>query len=210
MGEKRRVFFLLIILFFFVGVAIFVMDRIGIVAMSDVLPFMADENPVRIEDRDFPSEVEKLNHAKKQEKLMEWQEALARKESELKTKEESLTQKIQENDELKDSLNQERKRLTQLMSIWNDRQAKVKDLSSKVRNMPPEKAREMMQDWTDFDIIDVLRQVDKDAELEGQASITPYLLTLFTPQCRAEITRKMLLPPLETDDSNAQADADNG
>ena len=63
--------------------------------------------------------------------------------------------------------------------------------------MPPEKAVEMMVNWRDFDIIDVLRQMDRNAAATGTPSITPFLLTLFTPERRAEIARKMLLPKLE-------------
>jgi hypothetical protein len=52
--------------------------------------------------------------------------------------------------------------------------------------MPPQKAQEMMQSWRDFDIIDVMRQMDKDAELEGNPSIVPYLLNVVSarPACR--------------------------
>ena len=78
---------------------------------------------------------------------------------------------------------------------------KMKDLAEKVRNMPPVKAQEMMQSWRDFDIIDVMRQMDKDAEVEGTSSIVPYLLTLFQPDRRAEITRKMMLPALTRADA---------
>ena len=51
-----------------------------------------------------------------------------------------------------------------------------------------------------------MRQMDKDAETEGTASIVPYLLTLFQPDRRAEITRKMMLPALTRADAAEEED----
>ncbi|MBL8034197.1 MAG: hypothetical protein JNJ69_10880 [Leptospiraceae bacterium] len=100
----------------------------------------------------------------------------------------------------------EKEKFSVAQKEWEDRQKKVKDLAEKVRNMPPQKAQEMMQSWRDFDIIDVMRQMDKDAETEGTASIVPYLLTLFQPDRRAEITRKMMLPALTRADAAEEED----
>jgi flagellar protein FlbB len=104
------------------------------------------------------------------------------------------------------ALKAEKEKFVAAQKEWEDRQKKVKDLAEKVRNMPPQKAQEMMQNWRDFDIIDVMRQMDKDAEVEGNASIVPYLLTLFQPDRRAEITRKMMLPALTRSDAAEEED----
>jgi flagellar protein FlbB len=37
----------------------------------------------------------------------------------------------------------------------------------------------MLENWPDQDIIDVFKQMDKDAEEEGKPTITNYLLSLL-------------------------------
>ena len=58
--------------------------------------------------------------------------------------------------------------------------------------MPPASARDMLINWPDYDIIDVLEQMDKDAEEDGRQTITTYLLTLFPAERRSVITNKWL------------------
>ncbi len=201
MANKRLVTLLLLLIVFLSGAIFYFLDIIGVIKAESVLPFLASKNPAVIEDADFPTEVEKLEYRKWQEKLIEKEEALAKLESELASKVSDTEQKLREIEELKEGIIAERKKLEMLTRDWDDRQKKIKELAEKVTNMPPEKAREMMQNWRDFDIIEVLRQMDKDAATEGNPSITPYLLTLFTPERRAEITRKMLLPAIEPENS---------
>ena len=207
MGDSRRVFFLVLIIVFFTGVLVFLLDRTGVIQASDYMPgFLQKKNPVLTEDNQYPSEVDKLNFEKTEQRLNEKEEQLSKLENDLKAKEAALAQKDQEIKEIEKSLLDERTRLQRLVSEWNDRKKKIADLAVKVQNMPPDKAREMMERWPDFDVIEVLRQIDKNAAETGEDSITPYLLTLFTPAKRAELTRKMLLPPFETSENNEPVD----
>jgi len=196
MNQKRFVLFLLLLIVVFTGGIFYALDATGVIRASDILPFLAPKNPLRIEDKDYPTEVEKVEFQKWEQKLIEREEALARREAELKTKETGGEDQKREIEETRRALRAEKEKFAAAQKEWEDRQKKVKDLAEKVRNMPPQKAQEMMQSWRDFDIIDVMRQMDKDAELEGNPSIVPYLLTLFQPDRRAEITRKMMLPAL--------------
>ncbi len=126
---------------------------------------------------------------------------MAKREGEIKGRETGSEDQKRELEEMRKALKAEKEKFVTAQKEWEDRQKKVKDLAEKVRNMPPVKAQEMMQSWRDFDVIDVMRQMDKDAELEGNPSIVPYLLTLFQPDRRAEITRKMMLPALTRADA---------
>ncbi len=201
MNQKRFVLFLLLLIVVFTGGIFYALDATGVIRASDILPFLAPKNPLRIEDKDYPTEVEKVEFQKWEQKLIEREEALARREAELKTKETGGEDQKREIEETRRALRAEKEKFAAAQKEWEDRQKKVKDLAEKVRNMPPQKAQEMMQSWRDFDIIDVMRQMDKDAELEGNPSIVPYLLTLFPPDRRAEITRKMMLPALTRPDA---------
>ncbi len=201
MNQRRFVLFLLLLIVVFSGGIFYALDATGIVRASDILPFLAPKNPLRIEDKDYPTEVEKVEFQKWEQRLIEREELLARREAELKSKESGSEETKRELEEMRKALRAEKEKFAVAQKEWEDRQKKVKDLAEKVRNMPPQKAQEMMQSWRDFDIIDVMRQMDKDAETEGTASIVPYLLTLFQPERRAEITRKMMLPALTRPDA---------
>lgn len=201
MNQKRFILFLLLLIVVFSGGIFYALDATGMIRASDILPFLAPKNPLRVEDKDYPTEVEKVEFQKWEQKLIEREEALARREAELKSKETGGEDQKREIEETRRALRAEKEKFIAAQKEWEDRQKKVKDLAEKVRNMPPQKAQEMMQSWRDFDIIDVMRQMDKDAELEGNPSIVPYLLTLFQPDRRAEITRKMMLPALTRPDA---------
>jgi flagellar protein FlbB len=201
MSQRRFVLFLLLLIVVFSGGIFYALDATGIVRAADIFPFLAPKNPLRIEDKDYPTEVEKVEFQKWEQKLIEREEMLARREAELKSKESGSEEAKRELEELRKALRAEKEKFAAAQKEWEDRQRKIKDLAEKVRNMPPQKAQEMMQNWRDFDIIDVMRQMDKDAETEGTPSIVPYLLTLFQPERRAEITRKMMLPALTRPDA---------
>lgn len=201
MNQRRFVLFLLLLIVVFSAGIFYALDSTGIVRATDIFPFLAPKNPLRIEDKDYPTEVEKVEFQKWEQKLLEREEILARRESELQNQETGSEEAKREIDEMRKALRAEKEKFIVMQKEWDDRQKKVKDLAEKVRNMPPQKAQEMMQSWRDFDIIDVMRQMDKDAETEGTASIVPYLLTLFQPDRRAEITRKMMLPALTRPDA---------
>lgn len=208
MNQKRFVLFLLLLVLVFSAGIFYALDATGIVRASDILPFLAPKNPLRIEDKDYPTEVEKVEFQKWEQKLLEREEALVRKEAELKSRETGGDDAKRELDEMRKALKAEKEKFVAAQKEWDDRQKKVKDLAEKVRNMPPQKAQEMMLNWRDFDIIDVMRQMDKDAEIEGTASIVPYLLTLFQSDRRAEITRKMMLPALTRSDAEDEEEVD--
>jgi flagellar protein FlbB len=206
MNQKRFVIFLLLLVLIFSGGIFYALDATGIIRSADIFPFMAPKNPIRIEDKDYPTEVEKVEFQKWEQKLIEREEALSRREAEIKNRESGSDDQKRELEEARRAIKAEKEKFALAQKEWEDRGKKVKDLAEKVRNMPPAKAQEMMQNWRDFDVIDVMRQMDKDAELEGNPSIVPYLLTLFQPDRRAEITRKMMLPALTRPDAPEEED----
>jgi flagellar protein FlbB len=197
MGEKRMSFFLLLVIAFLSFAVIYLLDSLGIIRGGDYITMLKDENPPILEDTEFPGEVEKLRFQKWEERLMQREEEIASREAIVDGRFLEVQQKEQEINEIKAGVMAERKKLAMMAQDIEDRNTKVADLANKVGNMPPEKAVEMMVNWRDFDIIDVLRQMDRNAAATGTPSITPFLLTLFTPERRAEIARKMLLPKLE-------------
>ena len=190
-------FFMILVILFLSFAVIYLLDGLGIIRGGDYITMLKDENPPILEDTEFPGEVEKLRFQKWEERLMQREEEIASREAIVDGRFLEVQQKEQEINEIKAGVMAERKKLAMMAQDIEDRNTKVADLANKVGNMPPEKAVEMMVNWRDFDIIDVLRQMDRNVAATGTSSITPFLLTLFTPERRAEIARKMLLPKLE-------------
>ena len=87
MNQKRFILFLLLLVIIFSGGIFYALDATGIVRASDILPFLAPKNPLRVEDKDYPTEVEKVEFQKWEQKLIEREEALAKREGEIKNKE---------------------------------------------------------------------------------------------------------------------------
>ena len=197
MNERRLALLLLISILFAGALLTFVLDKVGVINVSHYLKYLQPKNPEKLEDMEYPGEVDKVAYQKMAEKLQEKEEQLAQKEEKLKEQTDNINNQQTEINAVKKNIEVERDALKLLAQDLSNRDKKVRDIASKVMNMPPEKAVEMMNNWRDFDIIDVLHKMDKLSEEEGVAQITPYLLTLFTPERRAEISRKMLLPPVE-------------
>ena len=206
MKNRSRILFLLIVIFFVSSIIVYFLDIAGIIDVQKDIPLLAGdyENPKVLDDLEYPTEVDKLKIEKEREKLIEQEEQLAIREIQLKEKEDDLEHKMQEIKEIRKGIQEERKRLIFLANDIQDRKKKVQDIANKVRNMPPQRAVEMMRNWKHFDIIEVIRQIDVDSEREGLPTITPYLLSLFEPEERAEITRKMLLQPIELDEESQE------
>ena len=181
------IIFLLVILFF-------LLDYVNFFNIGKYLSFLQPKELEEVIDKDFPTELKKITYEKKEDKLIEWEERLAKKEEEFKLKEKEVLLKQQEIEQIKENFIKEKQKLDRIKVELNNRKDIVKDLANKVVNMQPITAVNMMKEWNDYDIIDVIRQIDKNAIELGENSITPYLLSLFNVSRRSKITKKMLLP----------------
>ena len=71
-------------------------------------------------------------------------------------------------------------------------------MAVKIGSMPPDDAVKIILEWPDYDIIDVLRQMDKTAQQNDQASIVAFLITLIDkaePGRGGALTQKMMENP---------------
>lgn len=95
------------------------------------------------------------------------------KEVEIKKKESALAQKEENINTI----------LKQYDNIKNNLRKQAIDLTS----MPPQKAVEIMNNMEILLVCDILRTINEIADEQGEASITPYLLSLMPPQRAAQI-----------------------
>jgi flagellar protein FlbB len=190
--EKVRIFYLLLLIFLLLAIGFFVFDYYQLIDADEIFPFLAKKPSIVKWDEESPTEVEKLEMEKSKERIAEELEEIEKLRSELQMEKEKLASESDKLEEVKKGIQEKEKELKRLAQEAENRQNKLKVLAGKIGNMPPAKAVEMLNNWPDQDIIDVFKQMDKDAEEEGRPTITNYLLTLFDPKRRSVISNKWL------------------
>ncbi|EMO85737.1 periplasmic-type flagellar collar protein FlbB [Leptospira santarosai] len=192
LSDKARAIYLVLLILFLLGIGFFVFDYFQIINAAELLPFLRKEPALVNQDNESPTELQKLEFFKAQERLAEEFDELEKRKTELLTEKGKLDAEMEKLEEMRKGLVTKEKEMKSADSEKNSRQKLVKVLADKVGNMPPDSAVGMLVNWPDGDIIDVFIQMDKDAEDDGRPTITTYLLTLFPADRRAMITNKWL------------------
>lgn len=191
-AEKGKIFLLLLIIFFLLVLGFFTFDYYGLIDGDEIFPALAKKPSLVKWDKESPTEVEKLEFKKQRERLDEEISEIEKIRESLKSEKEKLHAETEKLDEVKKSIKAREQEISQRKKDEDTRAGKLKVLANKIANMPPVKAKELLMNWPDQDIIDVFKQMDKDAEEEGTNTITTYLLTLFDEKRRAVISNKWL------------------
>lgn len=179
-SDKSKIIFLMLLIFFLLGIGAFWMDYIGIINMSRYLGMFRGEPGLSMNaSDDEPSLIEKEEFEKEKEKLLERIEELDKREALLAEREKTVDGDREKLEQVKSGLQIEQKKLENERNRDAGYRKNVMVLANKLANMPPEKSVAIMVNWDEPLIIDVLRQMDADSEAEGKMSITAYLLTLF-------------------------------
>ena len=192
LADKARVLYLVLLIFFLLTVGFFIFDYYGLIDADEIFPALAKKPSLVNWDKESPTEVEKLEYKKAREKLDEEIAEIERIRQSLDEEKEKLQGENEKLNEMKKSIQEKEKNMAKSKKDSESRENKIKVLANKIANMPPQKAKELLVNWPDQDIIDVFKQMDKDAEEEGTNTITTYLLTLFDEKRRAVITNKWL------------------
>lgn len=190
--EKMRIFYLILVILFLLAIGFFMFDYFRIIEAEEIFPFLAKKPSVVNWDQEAPTEIEKLEIEKAKARIVEEMNEIERLRNELQLEREKLQAEAADLERIKQGIKEKERELKQKAKEEESRQNKLKVLASKISNMPPSKAVEMLSNWPDQDIIDVFKQMDKDAEEEGRPTITNYLLTLFNEKRRAVIANKWL------------------
>lgn len=190
--DKTRAFYLILLIAFLIVIGFFIFDYFRIINAEEYFPFLTKKPDPIQQDRESPTEIEKMELEKAQEKLIEDREDLEKQIADMKKVQEEMAMERERLEELKKGILKKEEELEEQKKLDLAREEKIKVLANKVANMPPESARDMLVNWPDYDIIAVFEQMDRDAEEDGRQTITTYLLTLFPAERRAVITNKWL------------------
>lgn len=187
-SEKVKVLYLILLILFISATGIFWMDHIGLFDIKGYIASFVGEPPSVLNvEGDEPSLIEKEEFEKENQRLLERIEELDRREAVIAEKERELEARKERLAEMRKGLELEKKKFESGKNQYSGYKKNVRDLSDKIASMPPEESVKIMENWEDTLIIDVLRQMDADAEAAGTASITSYLITLLPKQKASRI-----------------------
>ena len=137
--------------------------------------------------------------AKRLEALEIKKEELNQREANLQTSENENMQLSQELMDKQTSLEEREKTFNDLLKQQDKRQENIVQITQYLTGMQPSKAVAIMIEMSDQDVIDVMRQADKNAAAEDTTSMVSYWLSLMPSDRAAEIQRKMANKPATLD-----------
>ena len=178
-SEKAKIIYLVILLLFIVGVFTAWLDYIGLIHVSRTFGIEREAASVMEAEGDEPSLVAREEFEKSKNKLQERIEDLDKREAKIVESEKGLDSEREKLAEMRKGLELEKKKLELEQKKYSGYMRNVRVLAKQVESIEPAKAVELIVRWEDPLIIDVLRQIDSNAEESGKMSITSYLISLM-------------------------------
>lgn len=184
--NKSKIFYLMILIIFVSIVGIFWLDYIGFFNLSKVIGTYYEKDVPSVVDAtdDEPSLIEREEFEKEKNKLRERIEQLDKREAQIGEIEKTLDEERGKIAEIKKGLELEKTKLEKEKNQYSGYKRNVGVLARKIESMRPREAVEIIVNWEETLIIDVLRQMDANAEEAGTNSITSYLISLM-PRIKA-------------------------
>jgi flagellar protein FlbB len=187
-SDKAKTIYLIILIIFISGFGLLWMDYIGFLDINKyVEKFKGEPASVLEQAGDEPSLIEREEFEKEKQKLEERIEDLDKREAMIVDAEKSLQHEKEKIQEITKGLELEKKKFEKNRKQYAGYLKNVEVLADKIGNMPPEESVQIMVNWEDPLIIDVLRQMDANATAAGTATITTYLITLVPKEKASRI-----------------------
>lgn len=191
-SDRLKIAYLILVIFFAIGVFVYLLDVWGIIKLEEHIPFLKEEPPIVAVDHDSPTELEKERLKKEEERLAEQELKLKELELDLESRTQDLETKQKEIEELKKSLDSERARLEEAKAEDAERDTMISDMANRLGAMPPDDAVAIVDGWSNTDLVDVFLEMERKAQDEGRQSIVPFLITKL-PRDRAAIITSLMM-----------------
>lgn len=187
-SDKAKTIYLIILIIFISGFGILWMDYIGFLDINKYIEVFRGK-PVSVLEQagDEPSLIEREEFEKEKQKLEERIGELDRREAMITNAEKDIELEKEKIREITKGLELEKKKFKKNREQYDGYIKNVEVLADKIGNMPPEESVQIMVNWEDPLIIDVLRQMDANAAAAGTATITTYLITLMPKEKASRI-----------------------
>jgi flagellar protein FlbB len=193
-SNRAKILYLVLLILFTSGFGLLWLDYIGIFNVSGYIARFRGEPELVTEAKDDePSLMEREEFDKEKQKLAERIEDLDKREALVAEREKDMEAQKEKIEEMRKGLDLEKKKFTQEKGQYSGYRKNVKVLAGKIVSMPPKSSVEVMLNWEDPLIIDVLRQIDADAEAAGRTSITSYLIKIMSDTKADRASRIMYL-----------------
>ena len=204
LSDKIKIIYLSLVIFFAIGVFVYLLDAWNIIRLNEYLPFLEEDPPIVEFDQDSPTELELQKLRKDQERLIDEELRLKELSEKLETEKTEMQQKLEEIQEMKKGLEEQVSMLEETKEKELSRQKKVKAMAARIYSMPPDDSVAIVSGWSNTDLVEVFIQMEKDAEAEGRQSIVPYLMTKL-PRDRAAVITSLMLDEKTGIDENDQS-----
>lgn len=196
-GIRIAVLSLLVVVLISGGIVWF--DYIGFINVKEKFPFLffmdGREKTVSSENPDDLLLLEKERFLARQEALTLETDQQEQKKADLAMWEAELKQKEEILNEREKVLEEREKSFNVRVRLYENKVANLEQTSKYLTGMPPEKAKDILLNMEDQDIIDVMRVTERLAQEEENVSIVAYWLSLMPPERSAGIQKKMTLKP---------------
>ncbi len=193
-SDRSKIIYLVMLILFIIAFGLFWMDYIGLLDISSyVNRFRGEPALVTEAGDDEPSLMEREEFEKEKLKFSERIEDLDKREALITEREKEIDALKEKMEESRKGLDLEKKKLEHEKTRYSGYKKNVKVLAVKAISMPPENAVDIMLNWEDPLIIDVLRQIDADAQEAGRMSVSSYLLQKMSEKKAERASRIMYL-----------------
>lgn len=192
MSPKFKILYLTLLIFFSLGVFLFLLDTWNVIHLRRMMPFLKKDAPIVSDETDNITLLEEERRHKEEERLAELELKLNEMKARLEDEKVDVEGKRKEYEELKRGLEEEKKRFQDSRASDARKEKTIAEMARRLNDMPPTDAVEILAGWTDADIVDVFLRMEKMAEAEGTKSIVPYLLTKMPRDRAALITTLMM------------------
>jgi len=183
-GNIRKIVLMILLILLIFGVGILLVDLVGswfgvyfpipglnyIKYMTNIKKLKSSENPYLLEREELTKEKEKLS-------LLE--EQILTKEKEVESMELDVKKKLDTLKNKETLLEDREKMLTDQENRFKNRKENIQEQAVKIINMPPKDAVKLLEQQTESDIVDIIREIDVYFAEIGRNSTSPYLLKLL-------------------------------
>lgn len=179
--DKTKIIYIVIMILFIITIGLFWLDYIGLINIGKVYhQYIVKEAPSVVDAvDDEPSLIEREEFEKEKDQLLQRIEELDKREAKIVEAEKAVAKEKERIAQMLKGLEQEKKAFDLEKKKHSGYTKNVIDLARKIENIPPQEAVDIMVQWEETLIIDVLRQIDQNAQRAGTMSISTYLLTLM-------------------------------
>lgn len=191
-SDKLKISYLLLVILFCMGVAVYLFDTWGLIKLEEYFPFLKKEAPLVEKSFDSPTLLEREQMKKEEERLEDINLKLQEEKSKLATERDALQKLKNTLAEMRRGLDLEKKKIAESKVDEKRRETLIKNMAGRLTAMRPEDAVAIVEGWSNADVIEVFNEMEKLSVEEGRQSIVPFLITKL-PRDRAQIITSLMM-----------------